>query len=226
MLEQRDHTTSLLEVRRFLEAEKAAPAPWAEPGESLESLYALLVARKDDPLFWSRLQDLACRLEDRRADPARLARSEAFGYATVEKLLVDLRADLRRENGAAPLSWKTVLAGSLRATSLAAFLVLGTAAASCGDDDATDSDGLCDEASDNGVSGEEGTAYCDLVDIINGSGLSSDEKADLLDCLPSLDAEYRESLLNAFQSMSDAEISDQLQEMLNPCGECNDTDCH
>jgi hypothetical protein len=225
MLKENGHTTSLLEIRRFLEAEKAAPSPWAEPKESLESLYALLAARRDDPIFWSRLHKLVERLEDHRVDLSRLAHSEAFGHATVERLLDDLRADLQEDAGAAKLSWRQALAGSLRATSLAAFLLLGAAtAAAC--DDAAAEGGLCSEATENGISGADGEVYCDLVDIINGSSLSSDAKADLLDCLPSLDAAYREVLLDAFQSMSDAEISGQLQEMLNPCGECNDTDCH
>jgi hypothetical protein len=226
MLKENGHTTSLLEIRRFLEAEKAAPSPWAEPSESLESLYALLVARRDDPLFWSRLQDLVLRLEDHRADLSRIGNSEAFGYATVEKLLEDLRADLCGNTVSAPISWKTALSSSLRATSLAAFLLLGAATASCGGDSEPDLDGLCDEAVANGVSGTEGEVYCDLVDIINGSTLSGAAKADLLDCLPDLDALYRAQLLDDFQTMDDAEIAAYLQEMLNPCGECNDTDCH
>jgi hypothetical protein len=224
MFNENSHTTSLLEIRRFLEAEKAMPAPWAEPDESLESLYALLVARKDDPRFWSRLQELVQRLEDHRVDLSRLENSEAFGYATVEKLLADLRTDLHQNDGTAPLSWKKALSLSLRATSLAAFLLLGTATAACGDDSA--SGGPCAEATENGVTGDDAVVYCDLVDVINGSDLSGEEKADLLDCLPDIDAEYRQSLLDSFQTMNDAEISAYLQDMLNPCGECNDTDCH
>ena len=222
MLEQSDHTTSLLEVRRFLESEEAAPSPWAEPRESLDSLYALLVARRDDAPFWSRLEDLILRLEDRRVDIARLGNSEALGYATVSRLLADLRADLHENDGSASLPWKRLLSSSLRATSLAAFLLLGTASASCGDDD---SNGPCSEADENGVTGYDADVYCDLVDIINGSDLSSYEKAGLLDCLPELDAAYREELLEAFQSMDEATIAEMLSAVLD--GVCyDDTDAH
>jgi hypothetical protein len=155
-------------------------------------------------------------------DLSRLGSCEAFGYATVDKLLDDLRADLRGNTASVPVSWKTALSSSLRATSLAAFLLLGTVAASCSDDGG----GPCGEATANGVTGDNAVVYCDLVDVINDSGLSGADKTALLDCLPSLDAAYRQQLLDSFQSMDDAAISAYLQDMLIPCGECNDTDCH
>ena len=233
MIERTGHTTSLLEIRNFLEAERAAPEAWAAPEASLESLYALLVERRDDALFWSRLRLLALRLEDHRVDLGRLRHSEALGYATVDKLLTDLRADLHAIAPPAAVSWKRVLSGSLRATSLAAFLLLGTAAASCDDGDPYDTGGdasadtgsdtdtsLCAEAVAEGISGDDGQAYCDLVDIINAASLTGEQRAALLDCLPNLDAAYRETLLEAFASMSDTEIATHLQQMLGAGGVC------
>jgi len=224
MLDESTHTTSLLEIRRFLEAERAAPAPWAEPRESLESLYALLVARRDDPRFWARLEELVRRLEDHRVNLPRLARSEAFGYATVEKLLADLRADLRKGADLAPVSWKRALASSLQATSLAGFLLLGTASASCGDD----STAPCSEAADSGISGEDGEIYCELVDIVRDSQLDPMNQDALLECLPDLDAAYREQLLESFQTMDDDALNDALWQMLDYGGACyeEDTDAH
>jgi hypothetical protein len=232
MIERNGHTTSLLEIRSFLCAERAALPPWAAPEESLASLYALLVDRRDDTLFWTRLRRLALRLEDRRVDLERMRHSEALGYATMDGLLTDLRADLRAMSPHPAISWKRVLQGSLRATSLAAFLLLGTATASCADDDpAADGGGgsgdtddtdtaLCQEASDQGITGDDGQTYCDLVDIINGASLTGEQRASLLDCLPNLDAAYRESLLEAFDTMSDAQIAAHLEQMLGDGGIC------
>jgi hypothetical protein len=239
MIASNNHVTSLMEIRRFLTEEKAAPAPWAAPQTSVESLYALLVARRDDAVFWSRLRILAMRLEDNRVNLSRIRHSEALGYATVDKLLSDLRADLLSVNGPARISWKQVLSGSLRATSLAAFLLLGTATASCGDDDDggnagdasadtdtdtdTDADGgtaLCDEAIAEELVGEEGQVFCDLVEIVNSADLSGEQRAALLDCLPNLDAAFRETLLETFESMSDTEIAAHLSQMLGSGGIC------
>ena len=241
MLELNDHTTSLLEIRRFLENEKAAPLPWLEPEQTVESLYSLLVARRGDELFLSCLEQLVQRLEDSRVDLLRLGHSEALGYATVEKLLGDLRADLALHGAAASSQWKTVITSLLRETSLMAFLLLGTAFVSCdktGEDDSADTDAdadasaddeLCDEAIANDVTGEDAEVYCDLVDVINSSAFSSTKKYDLLECLPGLDAAYRSYLLSLFGSMSDADIAAHLREMLGTNGVCstdNDSDSH
>jgi hypothetical protein len=229
MLANNGHTTSLLEVRRFLESERAAPSPWAEPKAAIESLYALLLERRDDALFWSRLHDLVQRLEDHRVNLSRLSHSEAFGYATVQKLLDDLRADLGENGNTALLSWKNDLFSSLRATSLAAFLLLGTASLSCQEDDDSDSEELCPEAVENNIPNDEVSDYCDLVDAINESNLTADEKAGLIECLPTLEAAYREQLLNDFQTMSDTQLANYLHvELYCRCDFFTDSDdnCH
>lgn len=202
-----EHTTSLMEIRRFLEAEKAAPPPWAAPQSNVEALYALLEEKRDDDLFWHRLRSLVQRIEDSRVDLVRLGFCEALGYSTVEKMLADLRADLRVGRDATSKPWKQAIASSLRATALAGFLLLGVASAACDDE-------LCDEADYAGISGEDGQTYCELVDIIESSSLSSGDKRDMLDCLPELDASYREQLLATFQRLDDGEVASELRDVL------------
>ncbi|HPQ68104.1 MAG TPA: hypothetical protein PKW95_03175 [bacterium] len=53
----------------------------------------------------------------------------------------------------------------------------------------------------------------DLLDIISFADVPNQVRQDLLDCLPELDATYREALLEKFQYMNDAELANYLEAM-------------
>jgi len=53
----------------------------------------------------------------------------------------------------------------------------------------------------------------DLLDIISFADVPHQVRQDLLDCLPELDATYREALLEKFQYMNDAELANYLEAM-------------
>ena len=228
-------TTSLIEIRDFLGAHQCAPAPWENPKNVIDRFYTALCEKRNDERFWAGLKDLMNRLEDRRFDAAAMRGSEALHDATMEKLLDDLRAALDPGGGVRLRTW---LNKSLGATAILAFLLLGTslgcfggngnddsASVAASDDDfavdddssITDDEAACEEAADNGVTGVDSVVYCDLVDIIMTADISNSTKTELLDCLPGLGAEYREYLLELFQSpdMTDQDIADYLEQMMS-----------
>ena len=214
-------TTSLIEIRDFLHREGCAPAPWSTSGSALERLYDTLRQRQGDELFWSDLRDLTTRLEDRRFTPSRARGWQALGTAVTENLLDELRAGLPPVNGA-PHPIREWIRSRVSAAALAGFLLLGTATA------CTDDDNQCrDEAEAHGLTGEEATVYSALVDFVDGSDLSLDERCAIFECLPDLDASYREGLLEQWQTMDDDQLGWRLDSLLNLCDydDGDDDDC-
>ena len=245
---QGGRTTTLGTIRSFLRAERREPPPWAPPTRAVDELYALLRERRDDDLFWARLRDLAERLQDHRFSSEALARAEAIDGNTVDRLLDDLRASLDG-NEEQRRTLKDWLGSAISGAALAGFLLLGSATA-CeeGDDDTgadsdadSDSDSDSDSDTDNydtcaaaiteGFTGETAEVYCDLIVIINDADISASDKQELLDCLPELDADYRQWLLEHFDTLTEQQIADYLEDMVGPYGLCSsgsdsDTDTH
>ena len=99
---------------------------------------------------------------------------------------------------------------------MAAFLMLGLAVA-CGqegvEDSGPESDPSCQEASDNGITGDDSDLFCQLVDMIEASGLSSSDKEALLECLPEMGVSQWELLLTNWAAMDDHEVAEQMENL-------------
>ncbi len=228
-------TTTLHEVRDFL-VEQGQPAPpWSSGRAAVDALFGLLREHRDDDGFWVALEALLERLEDQRVRPELIEGAEVLDGATVGRLLAELRAALP-EGEADVRGW---LGACNSARVLAALLLLGTAVG-CQpqldraddddvawpddddvavddddvalDDDDSD-DGLCEEAEQQNLVGEEGEVYCELVELVRSSDAPTGVQMDVLDCLPELSATYREYLLELFSGYSDAELAEALQEL-------------
>jgi hypothetical protein len=213
-------TTTLIEIRDFLKRSGHAPAPWATPEAAVEQLYETLSRRRDDELFWADLKDLAARLEDRRFTPPRIPGSQALGVAVTDGLLRELQVSLPPTNGTRrPLGdW---IRSRLSAAALTGFLMLGAATA-C--DDGGDGESCSDDPADHGIEGEGATVYNALVDVINESELAHSDKCLLYECLPELDAPFREMMLEEFQTMSDEDLALSLDGLVDGCEELMDED--
>lgn len=76
----------------------------------------------------------------------------------------------------------------------------------------------CPEADDAGLRGSDGTTFCELVDVVEGSEMSGTDQGLLLDCLAEEeDKSGREELLAAFQGATDDELGFLLMERLSEC---------
>ncbi|MBZ0272818.1 hypothetical protein K8I61_12340 [bacterium] len=208
---ERALTTSLGEIRAFLELHGCAPAPWANSRRVVSALYAALAEKRDDPAFWRELSHLVARLDDRRFAPEALAGARVVGSDEIERIVVELRASL---SGAKPRGARSWLAGA-GAASVAGFLLL--ASASNGGGAASTPTAPLDRGENDDDAGEDEFGATqddiDLIDVIRLSNVSASVKQHLLASLPELDAEYRVALLDVFMSMSDAEIAAFLDEM-------------
>ena len=219
-------TTSLMEIREFLGNHQYDAAPWDNQKRVVDQLYDALNEKRDDLLFWTDLKSLVRRLEDRRFDQTIFSNSTAFQNATLDQLLDDLRRSLGDGDGGSSggnnSDIKRWAKKSISATALFSFLLLGVAVG-CNEDDGDDKDSaLCAEAEDERLTGQEGEVFCDLVDIIRNADIPSVTKMELLECLPELDATYREEILEMFQSMTDQEIADYLTSDYMLCDDGDD----
>lgn len=212
-------TTNLHDVRRFLADQSAGTAPWTPSGATVDALLTLLRERRHDEAFWVELRGLLERLEDSRVRPELIQGAEVLGGAAVGKLLATLR-DALPENDAPAGSW---IRGASAAHVLAALLLLGTAgcAPMLGAGGAPGVDGECSQAQELALDEEDTDVYCELVDLVEDADVSTSVRADVLDCLPSLSATYREYLVNQFRTYSDVELADALQD-LAWSDECDD----
>ncbi len=242
MLETMQKTTSLSEIRDFLRAEGCSVPPWSVSRRTVDSLFALIKYKRNDEFFWRELKTLTDRLEDRRFSHATLYNSDVLAGHSLNDLIDDLKRSLGRpeQKNRNLRDWTT---GTISAAALAGFLFLGMATGCDDNDDSesatdsdsdsdsdsdtdTDTDTLCDSAVELSILGHDGQVYCDLIDIINEANIEGWEKTELLDCLPDLDAAYREQLLTQFQEMDDQEIAAYLSSMLEgsaPCATEEDT---
>jgi hypothetical protein len=211
--------STLSEIRDVLAAEagRDAPAPWAGSSAALDGLYALLRRRRGDDALWGRLEDLAARLDRRRFDPSASERGELLGERTQARLMAALRRDLAD----APASgWRGWLARGAGASALTAFLILGGAVGCQNDCDDLGDDTTCDAAVDQGLTGEEARDLCNLVEVVEAADVSSGLRDEILRCLPWLDRAYRAELLDSFCGLSDADLADRLESLIEPDGAC------
>ncbi len=125
-------------VRSFLAGQGVRIAPWSGLYATYAELHALLDRRRDDPAFWGPLEELlreilrqatAPEAERRLAAPA----AELLGSWDAAALVASLRAALpgaaTRDGAPAYRSFTRHLSPAV----LGAFLVLGLAAAGCGE---------------------------------------------------------------------------------------------
>ena len=76
----------------------------------------------------------------------------------------------------------------------------------------------CPEADDAGLRGSDGTTFCELVDVVEGSEMSGTDQGLLLDCLAEEeDKSGREELLAAFQEATDDDLESLLLSRLLEC---------
>jgi len=213
-------STALQDIRDVLATHGRAPVPWAPPEQVIERLYQTLRARTEDEPFWRDLERLAARLEARRLAAGPADRREILAAGTIEALLGDLRAALRRGDGD-ERSLRQRALGALGATGLAAFLLLGGAA--CGDDEDT-----CDGA--EGLSGDEARDYCDLWDLVDASDATEHQQDEMFQCISEMDGIERAALLEQFSAMTDEELASELARRTDTCASCNydgdDDGCH
>ena len=230
-------TTSLHQIRAFLDRHGAGIPAWSEPERAVDALYELLRARRDDPVFWAELADLTRRLDDDRVRPELIDGSEVLGLRSVDNLLTELRSALPTADRGPRTAREWVGAG-LGLGALASFLLLG-ASIGCpapnhpgvNDDDDDDDDSTeytpCVEATEAGVEDEdEQRVYCDLVDLIESAEIPPSIREELLDCLHELGAEERSDLLDEFENASEEELADLLAQLAasEDCGGGGDDD--
>jgi hypothetical protein len=224
-------TTSLHQIRAFLDRHGAATPAWSEPERAVDALYELLRARRDDPAFWADLADLTRRLDDARVRPELVEGSEVLGLESVDHLLAELRTALPSTDRG-PRTAREWIGAGIGLGALASFLLLGTSIGCPAPDhpgvnDDDDEYTPCTEATDAGIQDEaEQRVFCDLVDLIESAEIPPGVRDDLLACLPELGAEERSDLLDEFENASEEELADLLEELAvaEPCGEGGDDD--
>lgn len=202
--------TTLHDLRTFLSTLGAAPA--ARPAAAVARVYGLVCARRDDPSFWSALRVLLGRFDDPAFRPAPL------GYRILDPAAAGTLIDaLRDALPTSPTPVRLWARGVRSVGALAAFALLVTG---CTGEPKETGDGICAEASEHALSGDEAEVYCDLLEIVDGSGLDESGKAALHNCLHTLPADERESLLAYFQSASDEDLLAKLTELAeSSCGQ-------
>ena len=213
--------TSLLEIREFLSSHHCVPAPWETPKDVAAHLYGALCAKREDQKFWFELQDLVNRLDDLRFDRAAFDGADAFRGTTLSHLMTDLRNSL--DGGSRGGGIRRWASRSLCVAALFSFLLLGVAVGCGTQSDDEVSYQTCPEAEYQDISGFNGAVFCELVEIIDEADLPTDLKYELLECLPKLDADYREQLLVLFQTMDDETISEFLNNPTTLCASDDDS---
>ncbi len=212
-----EHTTSLHEIRDFLGRHGDAPPAWSDTVTPLDALYRLLQERRDDPVFWADLAELTRRLEDARLR-GDLAVAGGLEPARVDQLLADLRESLPASDSgpSSALAW---VGSGVGLAAIAGFVLLG-ASLGC------PTTALCPEAGDAGIADDEQATFCSLVEIIDSAEINESAKDDLIACLPELNAEEREDLLDDFENASEEELAGMLMEMAatNECDGSGDDD--
>lgn len=214
-------TTTLIEIRDFIATHDGEAPPWGRSGDAVEALYRLLCRHHEDEGFWADLEGLVRRLDDRRFDPSPLRGAELLGDDAIERLVRELRQSLGATDEAPPPSWQQWLARPAGAAALAAFLLLGTATACDDGGEDPEVEELCASAEGQGLEGDDGLVYCELLDIVDLAEISAMERTYLLECLPTLDAAYRAQLLDEFETLTDEQLASRLSDMAwsPPCYE-------
>jgi hypothetical protein len=219
---QTQKTTTLIEIRDFLAANQVQVQPWCSSDSVVGALYDLLQSRRRDEAFWGTLEELVARLDDRRFDPTPLLGAETMSEGRIEQIVKDLRDSLGIEGSLQIPTWRAWLSRTTGIGALAAFLLLGSATGCLeSDPESSTPPEVCVEAQAEGLDGQDGIEYCDLLNIVEEADIASHLRSRLLECLPYLDAEYRANLLDDFINMSDEDILRRLDSLAYtpPCYE-------
>ena len=203
------HATTLSELRSFLMDQGIAPAAWSPGQDVLDAMYAALRTRRDDDVFWAEVRGLLLRVEDRGIRAALQGKAEVLEPETIDALVRALRISLPASHQSNP-GWQALS----RLRPLAAFLALGLAVG-CGD---KDEDEDCSAADDHGFSDDQAETFCDIVEVVEGSQLSSGDQADAIECIAEGYSEMEMGvLLEAFDGMSDSALATYLEDLLDEC---------
>ncbi len=148
-------------VRSFLAEQGADLRPWSGLQETYDELYGLLRRRQKDPEFWQPLKGLlkevvASAADSQKRGPVTTAPGELLGSWQVDELVDDLRNALPED----AVSARSDFTRTLSAAVLGGFLLLGLAAAGCGNGDS--------EAIPGGTGGTLGTGGS--VTMVTGTG--------------------------------------------------------
>ena len=191
------------QVRAFLGSQGAAVQAWSGLDETYAELYALLNRRRDDPTFWEPVRELLQEIVASSTDPDRpdrlpAAQAELLATWDVDQLVAELRAAL--PGGEEPVDAKVVqrFASKLSVAVMGGFLLLGLAAAGCGD-------GKC------------GAASSVVCSTIQQSKLASDDKRLLSSCVASLDTSWNDGLTSLFQTGTAEQIATVLNQLVQCC---------
>jgi hypothetical protein len=230
--------TTLADIRLFLVEQRCGSPPWSTSEATLDGLFGLLVRERESDRFWDRLAGLTRRLQDRQLHRDLISGSDVLGNHTTDDLLRALRVSLRAHQGQRP--GVGFARDQRNPQSMAGLVLLGLAVA-CGGDKADDTaassddtsasqsddsggsgtddsglgDSACQEAADNGITGADSEIFCQLVDLIEASGLSEADKQALLDCLPDMLSVQWQVLLDNWAKMDEVQIEEQMENLAN-----------
>jgi hypothetical protein len=203
-------------VRTFLAGQGAALRPWTGLEETYDEFYALLRRRRNDPEFWRPLKGLLRDVVESAVDSQKsrrplTAHRELLSAWKVDELVDELRdALLAGGNSAGPA--RRDFTRRLSSAVLGGFLLLGLAAAGCGNDSNPD---LATEA---GVAAAcTSTVATELDQAIGESSLSASVKSDLCQCFASLSTSWTTSLTQLFATGTPEEISNMLENLTACC---------
>ena len=216
-------------VRNFLMQHGAAIEPWAGLDATYSELYALLDRRRDDPALWEPLEQLLHEVLEHATDPQaerRLAAPAAELLSSWDA--AELVASLREALSDTARSTATMvedgpeyrgLTRRLSPSVLGAFLMLGLAAAACGD--ASTGGAAGGDTSTGGTGGSQATCLIDdaqvLAATIDDSALSNSSKDILCSCMNRLAEDWRDGLTTLFETGTPEQIATALEEMLECC---------
>jgi hypothetical protein len=230
------NSTTLTEIRGFLQNTNCAPTAWCSSSQVLAAFYDALTEHEDDPKFWADLRVLYCGLNAKTVRPLFSPGYEVLASSAVDDILEELRGSLGLLSSGKKLSFEQWIGSKLSGGVLTAFLMLAattTTTVGCDNAENSDSGGTytpanCDVVAEQYSLSTAGTdALCDIADLVENADLSDEMKQDLIDCLASHGTETIQSYLENFQSLSSDELSFEIEDMFDSCGMCSDDgDCH
>jgi hypothetical protein len=232
--------TVVQRTRGFLMATGVQTPPWLGAREVVDRLADLFVARRaadgDRGKLEAFLDELSAHAKDRVAGE-RLAGlgAEVLRPSEVADVIEALSREL--SDGADRRTILDGLLSCLHAPALSALLLLGIAAGCETSGGATTTDAVeatdclppidaevsADVVADPDVGMTDDEAKNRLVEWIGDSGLSTDRKAALVECIrEGLTPGDRKDLMDLFSSMTPEQIAAYLTSMVAPGGKCGD----
>jgi hypothetical protein len=206
-------------VRAFLSSQGAQVQAWSGLDETYAALYTLLNRRRDDPAFWPPVRALLQEIVDtaqRGRDAAGVETAELLASWDLAALVADLRAALPGVDAPVDTGVVQRFASRLSTAVMGGFLLLGLAAAGCGDD--SKSKPPADLKSDAWNAGCTLPASSVLYTTIDTSSASNAQKAKLCTCFASLSTSWGNGLTTLFQTGTAAEIATVVEQMAACCG--------